>query len=150
MIITFFGHSTVTEVAEVKKLLLEMLNEVISKEDKNTFYLGGYGDFDNIAAEVCREIKSEYKNAETVFVTPYFNELQQKKIKELEKMHLYDSSIYPPIENVPLHLAIIKRNEWMAENADLVIVYVKYSHGGAYRAMNYAVRKGKKVINLIK
>ena len=148
MIIAFFGHSTINDISAVKKLLFETLNGIVSKEEKVTFYLGGYGDFDNISAYVCREIKCQYPHIELVFVTPYFSPAQQKKIKELEKMHLCDASIYPPLESVPNRFAIIKRNEWMADNADLIIAYVQYSHGGACRAMNYAVKKGKRVINL--
>ena len=69
-------------------------------------------------------------------------------MRELEDMHLYDSTVYPPLENVPLRFAILRRNEWMAQNADLVIAYVKYSHGGASKAMNFAIKNGKKVINI--
>ena len=148
MVITFFGHSTITNVKEIKKQLAKTIKENISKEDRVIFYLGGYGDFDTVAAEVCREINDEYKQTETVFVTPYFSKSQQKKIREIEKMNLYDATIYPPLESFPLRFAIIKRNEWMADNADLIIAYVQYSHGGACRAMNYAVKKGKRVINL--
>ena len=121
---------------------------MIADEDKVTFYLGGYGDFDNIAARVCRELKSEHKQIEVVLVTPYLTPSQQKKIREMEDRRLYDASVYPPLENVPPRLAIIKRNEWMAESADVILAYVKYSHGGAFRAVTYAQRKGKKIINL--
>ena len=148
MTVTFFGHSTVTDFTDIKSLLYKTVKNVIAGEDKVTFYLGGYGDFDNIAARVCRELKSERKGIEVVFVTPYLTPSQQKKIREMEDSRLYDSSIYPPLENISPRLAIIKRNEWMAESADVILAYVKYSHGGAFRAVTYAKRKGKKIINL--
>ena len=43
--------------------------------------------------------------------------------------------------------AIIKRNEWMVENCDLLIAYVKYSWGGARKTLDYAIRKKKPYIN---
>ncbi len=38
----------------------------------------------------------------------------------------------------------------MTEEADLIIAYVKYNHGGAYKTLNYAIRKKKRIINLAK
>ena len=64
------------------------------------------------------------------------------------KENLFDSIVYPPLEAVPLKFAIIKRNEWMIREADLVITYISHSFGGAYKSMRYAQRKKKRVINL--
>jgi hypothetical protein len=36
----------------------------------------------------------------------------------------------------------------MIENANLVIAYVKNNYGGAYKTLNTAKRKKKKVINI--
>ncbi len=148
MVIAFFGHSNVTNTEKLIVLLNETIKEVISDSPKVTFYLGGYGDFDRIAAQVCRILKSEYPNTEAVFVSPYFSLSSQQKIQSNEEMNLYDASIYPPLESVHPRYAIVKRNEWMAENADLVIAYVEYSHGGAHRAVKHAKKKGKRIINL--
>ena len=61
---------------------------------------------------------------------------------------LYDSVLYPPLEMVPLRLAILRRNEWMASEADLILAYVRGTCGGASRALAYAQAKGKRIINL--
>ena len=61
---------------------------------------------------------------------------------------LYDSVIYPPLEKVPPRAAIVKRNEWMIEKADLIIAYVKQTYGGAYKALQYAHKRKKMMINL--
>lgn len=45
-------------------------------------------------------------------------------------------------------VAITLRNQWMVDAADLVIAYVENSSGGAYKAMAYAEKTGKPVINL--
>ena len=44
--------------------------------------------------------------------------------------------------------AITERNRYMAERADLVICYVDKKNGGAYNAVMYAEKLGKKIINL--
>ena len=145
MIITFAGHSTVFSCEQVKEAVKEQIKNNISSNEKTVFYLGGYGDFDSICACACKELKKEYSHIEVVYVTPYIN---HSKIKEMQDVGLYDTSIYPPLENVPPKFAILKRNEWMVENADLVIAYVKNNYGGAYKTLNTAKRKKKKIINI--
>lgn len=148
MIISFFGHSSLYATKELSKRVSQTIKQAIEREEKITFYCGGYGDFDAICAEVCRAIKKDHPLCEAVFVTPYMTEAQQRKIKELMNSKLYDSCVYPPLENVPPRFAIIKRNEWMVEKADLIIAYVECSFGGAYKALQYARKKGKQIINL--
>ena len=90
------------------------------------FYLGGYGDFDRLCLSVLRELKKEFSNIELLFITPYLD----KNYSKLEfAKDYYDAIIFPPIENVPRKFAILKRNEWMVNSADLVIAYVTYSLG---------------------
>ena len=138
MTITFTGHAFVSSYAAVKEKVKQQLRAYVDGARAITFYLGGYGDFDEICASVCRELKEKYRDLEAVFVTPYL-----KKIETNYKLGLYDSSIYPPLESVPPKYAISKRNEWMMANADLVIAYVKKSYGGAYKSLQVAKRKKK-------
>lgn len=81
-------------------------------------------------------------------MSPYISLSEQEKIKEMQNSGLCDTSIYPPIENTPPKFAIIKRNEWMMTNADVVIAYVGREYGGAYRSLQIAKRKKKKIINI--
>lgn len=87
-------------------------------------------------------------NIEIVYVTPYLSLSQQRKINEMQKEKIYDGVVYPPIENSPPKFAISKRNQWMMEQADVVIAYVKHEYGGAAQSLLYAKRKKKKIINL--
>ena len=57
----------------------------------------------------------------------------------------YDSTTYPPLEKVPPRYAIVKRNEWMVCESDVVISGVTHSWGGAAKTLEFAQRK-KKVI----
>ncbi len=56
--------------------------------------------------------------------------------------------IYPALEDVPPKYAILRRNEWMVERADLVIGYITHNFGGAARTWKYAKRKGIPLVNL--
>ena len=148
MIISFAGHSSVNAVNRVKACVREQLQQHINGIDSVRFYVGGYGDFDILCAHVCKELKKEYGNIEVVYVTPYISLSEQRKIKELQRQGLCDASLYPPIENTPPRFAILKRNEWMMANADLIIAYVNRSYGGAYQSLVTAKRKNKKIINI--
>ncbi len=148
MTIAFAGHSFISSKKKVKEMIKEQIRNNTIDVKLVTCYLGGYGDFDEISACACRELKQEYNNIEMVYVTPYIRLSEQVKIEEMQRYALYDTSIYPPIENVPLRFAISKRNEWMMANADLIIAYVNRSHGGAYKSLQVAKRKKKKIINV--
>lgn len=148
MTITFVGHSVVPSTSELKNIVKEHLRSNIINADTVVCYVGGYGDFDKICACACRELKNDFFNLEVVYVTPYINLSAQLKIKEMKNLGLCDSSVYPPIENVPPKFAISKRNEWMITNADLVLAYVNRNYGGAYQSLRMAKRKKKKIINL--
>ena len=148
MIITFVGHSFVRFKNQVKEIVKGKIKNTIMNSGFVTCYLGGYGEFDEICACVCRELKQSGVRIEVVYVTPYISLAQQAKIKENEKCGLYDTSIYPPIEKTPLRFAISKRNEWMITNADLIIAYVNHSSGVAYKSFRFAKCKGKDIINI--
>ena len=145
MIITFCGHSNCLFSDEEKEKLKQLLIKEIRKNPTCKFYLGGYGDFDSLCLRTLRELKTDFPDIELLFITPYLDKNYNKL--ELAKYY-YDDIIFPPIENIPRKFAILKRNEWMVDSADLVIAYVKYSWGGAAKTLEYANRKKKQIINL--
>lgn len=148
MIITFIGHSFVFSQREIKDIIMDELRNIISDTHDLTCYIGGRGDFDNICADVCRDLKKEFNSINVYYITPYLSLSEQKKIKEMQSAGLCDESIYPPIEKTPPKFAISKRNEWMISNSDLIIVYINHNYGGAYKSFTFAQRKKKKIINI--
>lgn len=146
MIVTFFGHSRFLESKKLEKTLLDLLAHAIGNT-KTDFYLGGYGNFDSFAYNCCKKYKTKHSNVSLILVTPYLSaEYQKNNLVYQEKN--YDSILYPPIEDKPLKFAIVYRNKYMVESADLVITYVDHEYGGAYRAYKHAIKNCKKVFNL--
>ena len=148
MIIAFAGHSLISSTDRVKEMVKEQIRNIIIDSQAVSCYLGGYGDFDEICACACKELKQDHSCIEVIYVTPYVSLSELAKIKEMQSRGLYDTSIYPPLENVPLKFAISKRNEWMMKNADVVIAYVDHTFGGAYKSLQVAKRRKKKIINI--
>lgn len=134
MIVTFCGHSKTYEAGEISKWLDTILPSLI-EGGAATFYLGGYGDFDNLAAAAVRRQKSIYPHIESVLVQPYLNRGFDAAV--------YDSAAYPPLEKVPPRYAIVKRNQWMVSESDVVISGVIHSWGGAAKTLDFARSRGK-------
>lgn len=88
MIVTFIGHSKINDYTNIKIWLYDILIPLIESGVSN-FYMGSYGQFDNLVAITLTELKKDYPDIERIFVTPYIN----KKFN----LELYNYSYYPLI-----------------------------------------------------
>lgn len=140
MVVTFCGHSEVLHMEEVRLWLLETLEQLIA-EGADTFYLGGYGAFDLLAASTVWQMKRRYPEIWAILVLPY----PDRKVCTSR----YDGTVYPPLETVPKRFAITHRNRWMADRSDVVLAYVLHSWGGAAAMLGYAERKGKRIVRFL-
>lgn len=146
MIVTFCGHRDFVETAEAENQLTMFLEKYARENVRLVCYNGGYGNFDYFAAKCVQRMQEQYSNIRNCLVLPYIDQPFLERI-EIFKNH-FDETIYPPLESVPRKYAIIRRNEWMVDSADIVIAYVKYSWGGAARTLEYARRKKKNIIKI--
>lgn len=148
MIITFAGHSDTAQRPSLMRRVEEILRYHAARQRELLCYCGGYGGFDDLCAKVCRKVKKDFPNVRVIFVAPYLSKSYQDQMNFYLSQGLYDEAIYPPLEDVLPRFAIVKRNEWMVRQADLVLAYVVVSFGGAAKTLEYARRKGKPVCNL--
>lgn len=139
MVVTFCGNRIINEKEVVLKNLYVTIKDLIEKGAME-FLLGGYGEFDNLAALTVNELKKEYPLIKCVIILPYL----KRKYNEF----LYDYSEYPELERVPQKLAIVKRNEYIVNRSDVVVSYVRYTYGGSFKTLQYAKRKKKQIIDL--
>ncbi|WP_409967222.1 hypothetical protein RFF05_11445 [Bengtsoniella intestinalis] len=139
MLVTFCGHSRVAHAKEVETWLTEVVGDLIN-EGATHFYLGGYGDFDSMAFKVVRSFKKTHPNIETTYVKAYLD-------RDPWNVDWYDGTTYPPIEIGPARFAIVRRNRWLAETADVVVSYLRYEDSGGAAAMwKHAKRHNKRII----
>lgn len=138
-----FGHRDVfqnidNELCEAVQKAMEM--------GCNVFYTGAMGDFDRCFSSAVRK---QGKKIKLVCIKPYMsNELNTNK--EYYNC-MYDDIIIPDeLAFVHYKSAITKRNRWMIDNSDVVIVYAIRNYGGAYDAMRYAERQNKTIIRVEK
>lgn len=127
----------------IEHLFKEQIRKTIIEDSITSFWVGGYGQFDSLAAHTVHKLKQEFPEIELLLVLAYLPGEGQKVPT------IYDGSIYPEgLELVPKRFAISKRNVWMAKNCDMAICYVRNSFGGAYEAMHYVERASNIIINL--
>ena len=138
MIVTFCGHAQISQSEKIEKWLYAVTQKLI-EQGATTFYLGGYGAFDLLAASVLREQKKQYPQIELVLVLAYLNTGRNTSG--------YDSTVYPPLETVPRRFAISHRNRWMVESADVVVAYVLHDWGGAATTLRCVRQKKKQIIS---
>lgn len=144
MVISFCGHREFTPDAEKEKTIIDTLLKYAQLEQEVICYTGGYGAFDWLAASCIRKAQAIAKNIKNCLIIPYITSSYLDRISLHTKE--FDEIIYPPLEDVPSKFAIIRRNEWMIDNCNLLIAYVKYNWGGAAKTLEYARRKGKTIL----
>ena len=138
MIVTFCGHREIAQTTEVEEWLQTVIHGLI-EQGATTFYLGGYGAFDGLAASVLRKEKKNHPWIERILVLAYLNGRQDAVG--------YDGSVYPELEKIPRRFAILHRNRWMVQSADVVVAYVLHDWGGAATTLRYAKQKRKRIIS---
>ena len=140
--VALFGHRDFCAHRRLDDTLYLYLKELLRTKPFVEIYIGRDGEFDRYAASVVKRVQNAMgkENSELNLVLPYI----KKDIEDFEK---YYDRVIIPISAHP-KLAITKRNEWMAENADIVICYIECESGGAYTAMKYAERLDKMIVIL--
>lgn len=146
MIVTFCGHRDFRKTSASEKLLSELLEGYARQDDELVCYNGGYGNFDGFAADCVKNLQKKHNNICNCLVIPYIHPEFLERINILNEY--FDETFYPPLERVPLKYAIIRRNEWMIDNADGLFACVRRSWGGAAQTLEYA-RQRKKIIEYL-
>lgn len=143
---TFCGHSRIYGQSEfVKKKCLSTIENLIISGKADCFLIGDYGNFDSIAVSTCLSLKKKYPYITVSLVLPYYRPHLDDCTKE--RYNKFDYVITPEFEKAPYKYRIIKANEYMVDQSDTLIAYVKYD-GGAAKTLVYAQKHKKQIINL--
>ncbi len=140
---SFFGHRFVLEKEEVKEQLKSLAQRLIKEEGVDIFYLGEQGDFEIIAAEVLNELKPTYPFIQRIEVICFADQLNRKPKIQSDGFEYLDE-----LDRCKRKARIIKRNQWVIDNSDILIFYVNSPYGGAYQSYLYAKKKKKDIVNL--
>jgi uncharacterized phage-like protein YoqJ len=141
----FFGHREVYE--DVSATLYNKVCRMIVENGVDTFLVGGHGRFDSIATSVVNKIKKTFPNVKLILVRPYLT-------NDLNRNRNYYNSVYDEIiipsslAEIHYRAAIPKRNQWMVDESQYVITFLRNNFGGAYEAVQYAKRQYKSIVKI--
>ncbi|MBQ4443279.1 MAG: hypothetical protein II896_01290 [Clostridia bacterium] len=146
----FIGHRKVYYSDKVK----ERLEAAIAEQIKNgckSFIMGTHGEFDSLALSCCRKARDTYPDIEIDVVLTSYHTVEKKDEFDYVPYQDVNTFMYD-IEDEHFKRQIIVSNRKMIDDCDTLICYVdkKQNPSGAKTAMNYAKRKGIKIINLFR
>ena len=147
--VTFIGHRYIDRFSFIEEKVEELVRELITTKEYVDFLVGRDGEFDQIVSSTVLRVKRNVfdANSTLTWVMPY--ETAEYRDNE-ESFHEYYDEVEICAESATGHFkgAIQKRNRHMVDRADLLICFVEKEEGGAYQTMQYALKSGKKVINI--
>lgn len=142
----FAGHRGYYDKAK-REMIKRVAEDMILNYDVKSFWVGNYGDFDRCSAEAVRELKKKYKHIKLELIIPYLTKIINENKEEFYKS--YDAILIADMPlSTPKQLQIIKTNQYMVDNSDILICSAERKFGGAAKTVEYARRKGKKIINI--
>ena len=138
---TFFGHREIYE--SIIPQLTAVLRQLIEQDGVDEFYVGNHGQFDRTVTVVLLKLRKEYPHIRFFVVWSRTPKADAGEVKDRIP------AIFPvEVANALPRFAVLARNRWMLDRADVVVTYVTHSMGGAGRFKEMAERKHKQVVNL--
>lgn len=148
---TFFGHR---DIIFNRSIIIKRLNDcLISLINRGVdrFIIGSHGDFDSLALSECKKLRKIYPNIKIEVSITSLSKMKKNKDNFCDlDVYLSVDTFYYPIEDVHYKRIITVNNQFMVNDSDIVVCYVRSNatRSGAKTSMNYAIKQGKEVINL--
>lgn len=143
--IAFIGHSVIYGQYRLEDMIEDIIREKLHTKEYVELYVGRNGDFDIAVASASKRAQKAlgHQNSSLVLLQPY--PMKDDPCYE----NFYDEIWYPIDSKTHPKAAITKRNQWMIDNADLLVAYVEPDRkGGALTTLKYAQKQGVEIINL--
>ena len=131
-------------IGPIERHLTEVLRTMILK-GVNEFWLCEEGTFNCLTRIVAKDLRQEFPWILLRIFPAYY-----PSYAKMDWFSDNDYDLFYPdeMQKVPPRLAILRRNKYIAQNADYIVCYVKRASGGAFKAMKEAQKYDKKIINL--
>lgn len=149
----FFGHRKINETEELKLKLIEIIEKLIVDENVDTFLFGSKSRFNSLCQETVTELKEKYPHIKRVYVRAEYPDINEQYTNYL--LESYEDTYYPEHIRNSGKAAYVERNYEMINKSQYCIVYYDEQNAPTTRksgtkiALNYAVIKGKQIINIL-
>ena len=160
----FFGHRKINETPELIERITKEIEFLITENEVSVFYFGSKSRFDDLCHKVTTELKEKYPHIKRVYVRSAFQLIPDWYENSL--LEHYEDTYYPEhIENAG-KASYVERNQEMINKSDFCVVYYDENYApprrnsrrdltdyqpksGTRLAYDYAVKKGKEIINVL-
>ena len=148
----FFGHRTINETEELKSKLIEIIEKLIVENSVDTFLFGSKSRFNSLCLELVTEIKEKYPHIKRIYVRAEYPDINEQYTNYL--LESYEDTYYPEHIRSSGRAAYVERNYEMINKSHYCIVYYEEPNAPTIRksgtkiALDYAIKKGKQIINI--
>lgn len=147
--VAFFGHRNIKNTEKIEKILKKLIIKLIEENEYVDFLVGRNGEFDICVSSIIKHTQEEYNhcNSTLILVLPYKTAEYLNNKKSFDEFYGEVEISEKAWETFPKR-AIQIRNKEMVDRSDLIICYIERNEGGAYQAIQYALKQRKTVINI--
>lgn len=136
----FIGHRNAPY--ELQPLVRAAAEKLILEEGVRDFYVGSRGAFDHLSAAAVMELKEIYPEVRLYRVLAYL-----PAGRGIPEHPGFTGTVFPEgLEKVPRRFAIERANRLMTDACDFLIAYAPHETGNACKVLEYAKRRGRRVI----
>ena len=146
-ICAFFGHRDTPPSIELEKKLEQTVISLI-EDGYDEFWLCDGCGFDMLARIVMLRVKEKYRHYIYLGYVCAYNPDKYPILRQRDLESKYEIIYSPDFDGKHPKTAILRRNKYIAENADCIVCYINTPYGGAYNAVKIAKENKKEIINL--
>lgn len=147
-----FGHRNMTFTEQDEIDLYKLFEDFIVNKRVGIFNFGGFGDFDDLAHKVASKLKEKYPFIKRVYICEDYKFISRphKRPKWL-KDEDYEEITYLDLNFDYWYTRIYYRNCEIIDRSDICVFCVDETveYSGAKKALEYAKRKKKEIINVL-
>ena len=152
-VVAFKGCLRIEHYTLLTKAIKSVVSRLIEEENAETFLFAINSSFDRCCLDAVTELKRHYPLIRRVCILPP----QQMRQYDLNyyRLHDYDEIYNPYTEGKYGYGKSVNRSQIMIDKSDILVTYYaddyrlfKGARLGAKMAINYALKKNKKVVNI--
>lgn len=149
----FIGHRTINETEELKLMLCDIIEKLIVENSVDTFLFGSKSRFNKLCHELVTKIKEKYPHIKRVYVRAEYPDINEHYKNYL--LESYEDTYYPEKIMNSGRAVYVERNYEMIDKSHFCIVYYDEQNAPTTRksgtkiAIDYAVKQGKQIINIV-
>lgn len=147
-----FGHRDIKITKELENKLKYIFIDLIENKQVGIFYFGGFGDFDELCNKLVKTLQKTYTHIKRVYVCDDYKYIERPRKRPLWlNADDYDDLVYFDIVYTGFYKRIYFRNLEIIDHSDYCVFYIIHSNNsGAYKVLQYAIRRKKEIIDVLK